>query len=185
MILKCGDKKSSSLFFVILPVLFLVGCEDKIKPNVLSSVDSKTLPQQESWNSQITISDSGIVRAVIDAGYFQVFETSRKTLLSEGVKVRFFNPDGSPGSILTSSTGTVDEITNNLEARGNVVVTSTERTQLFTEELYWDNARAMIHSPAFVRIVSPTERLQGVGLESDQSLKNYRIFRVTGETRAR
>ena len=34
---------------------------------------------------------------------------------------------------------------------------------------------------AFVDIVSPTEHIMGHGMESDQSLKNYRIFRVTGQ----
>jgi len=167
---------------LLIAILAVFGCEDKIKPTVLSSVNSQDLPQQESWNSQIVLSDSGRVRAIIDAGYLRVFEANKKTLLSEGVRVRFYNKDGTPGSVLTSDEGAVDEQTNDLEARGNVVVTSTDRTVLTTEELYWDEVRQLIHTPAFVRIVSPKERLQGIGLESDQQLRNYRIFRVTGET---
>lgn len=169
---------------IALPLLLLAlaGCENKIKPSVLSSIDSKTLPNQESWNSQIVLSDSGVVRAIIHSGYFQIFDVRKETLLSEGVKVRFYNMDGTPSSVLTSQTAVVHERTNNLEARGNVVVTSTDGTVLYTEELYWDERRQLIHTPAFVRIVSPKEKLQGVGLESDQQLRNYRIFRVTGET---
>ncbi len=163
-------------------IVVMTGCEEKIKPSVLSDIDSKDLPQQESWNSQIVLSDSGRIRAIIDAGYLRVFESSKRTLLSEGVKVRFFNRDGTPGSVLTSDEGAVDEHTDDLEARGNVVVTSRDRTVLYTEELYWDERRQLIHTPAFVRIESPKERLQGIGLESDQQLRNYRIFRVTGET---
>ena len=168
--------------WLIIATLVVAGCEDKIKPSVLSSVTSKDLPQQESWNSQIVLSDSGKVRAVIDAGYLRVFEANKRTLLSEGVRVRFYNRDGSAGSVLTSNEGAVDEGTNDLEARGNVIVTSTDRTILYSEELYWDEMRQLIHTPVFVRIVSPKERLQGVGMESDQQLRNYRIFRVTGET---
>lgn len=168
---------------VMLITLFLaIGCEEKIKPTVLTSLNGADLPQQESWNSQIVLSDSGRVKAIVDAGYLRVFESSKKTLLSESVRVRFFNRDGSAGSILTSEEGAVDEGTNDLEARGNVIVTSPDRTVLYSEELYWDEKRQLIHTPVFVRIISPKERLQGIGMESDQQLLHYRIFRVTGET---
>ncbi len=174
-----------SVSVILAASLTLAGCEDKVKPSVLSTVDSRTLPQQESWNSQIVISDSGVVRAIIHAGYFKVYASSRTTLLSDSMHVQFYDPDGTPTSLLTSREGAVDEVTNNLEARGSVVVTSESGTRLFTEELYWDQARELIHTPVFVRVISPKERLQGVGLESDQGLKNYRIFRVTGETTGR
>ncbi len=62
----------------LLPVfLSIPGCEDKVKPSVLTTVDSRTLPQQESWNSDIVVSDSGRVRAIIHAGYIRVYESSR------------------------------------------------------------------------------------------------------------
>ena len=38
---------------------------------------------------------------------------------------------------------------------------------------------------AFVEIISPTEEIRGVGLESDQSLTNYTILKVTGEAQPR
>ena len=157
------------------------GCEEKIKPTVLSTVDSQNIPQQESWNSHIVISDSGKIKAVVDAGYLKVYESSKQTLMSEGVVVHFFNEQGEQSSILTSREAKVDEGTNNLEAIGNVYVVSSDSTKLWTERLFWNNQRKLVHSPEFVRIKSLKEKLQGHGFESDQSLKNYRIFRVTGE----
>ena len=167
---------------IFVAAALMVGCEDKIKPSVLTTVDSQTLPQQESWNSEIVVSDSGKVRAVIHCGYFKVYATSRMTHMSDSVHVQFYDPDGRPTTVLTSREASIDEVTNNLEARKQVIVTSETGTLLTTEELYWDQKRQLIHTPVFVRIVSPKERLQGVGMESDQNLKNYRIFRVTGET---
>jgi LPS export ABC transporter protein LptC len=165
-------------------LLGIAGCEEKIKPAVLSTVDSRTLPQQESWNSTITVSDSGRVSAIIWAGYIQVFETSRKTYMSKGVKVRFFDPQGEQTSVLTSEEGTVDEATNNLEAHNHVIVVSRDSSRMSTEQLYWDNLRQLIYTLDFVRIKTVKEQLQGHGFESDQSLKHYRIFRVTGQTQA-
>jgi LPS export ABC transporter protein LptC len=76
----------------------------------------------------------------------------------------------------------VDETTNNLEARKNVVVVSSDSSQMTTEQLFWDNQRQLIYTPAYVEITTPKENIQGHGFESDQSLKHYRIFRVTGKS---
>jgi len=83
---------------------------------------------------------------------------------------------------LTSDEADVDETTNNLEARKNVVVVSSDSSRMRTEQLFWDNQRQLIYTPAYVYITTEKDKLQGQGFESDQSLKNYRIFRVTGES---
>lgn len=170
-----------SLFVPMLVALVMTACEEKIKPSVLPSVDSKTIPQQESWNSHIVISDSGKVRAIIDAGYLRMDEGSQQTHMSDGVVVHFFGTEGKQTSVLTSKEAIVDETTNNLEAIGDVLVVSEDSTKLRTEHLYWDNKRLLVHTPEFVHIVSPKEKLQGHGFESDQGLRNYKIFHVTGQ----
>lgn len=168
------------LLFIAL--LTFPACEEKIKPSVLSTVDSRTLPQQESWNSTIVVSDSGHICAIIWAGYIRVFESSQQTEMSQKVKVRFINPQGKLTSLLTSEEGSVDEVTNNMVARKNVVVVSSDSSRLTTEKLFWDNRRQLIYTPEYVEITTLKEKLQGHGFESDQSLKNYRVFRVTGQT---
>jgi len=168
--------------YLCTPMLIFSGCEEKIKPSVLSTIDSRTLPQQESWNSTIVVSDSGHITAIILAGYIRVFESDRKTQMSQGVRVRFFSPQGIQTSVLTSEEGSVDETTNNLEARKNVIVVSSDSSHMTTEQLFWDNQRQLIYTPAYVQITTVKDKLQGHGFESDQSLKNYRIFRVTGQS---
>jgi LPS export ABC transporter protein LptC len=105
--------------------------------------------------------------------------------MSQGVRVRFFDAKGAQTSILTSEKGSVDEITNNLEANTNVVVVSNDSSRMTTQRLKWDNERRLIYTPKdeYVEITTERENLQGYGFESDQSLKNYRIFRVTGQTK--
>ncbi len=168
------------LFLVALTFVF-TACEDKIKPSVLPTVDSKTIPQQESWNSRIVLSDSGVVRAVIDAGYLEVPEGSQQTHMSDGVVVHFYDQNGVQTSVLTSKEAIVDESSDNLEAIGDVLVVSSDSTKLRTQHLYWDNKRQLVHTPEFVRITSPTETLQGHGFESDQNLQHYKVFHPTGE----
>lgn len=170
--------KFSSL--VVCCLLLANGCEEKIKPSVLGGVSSNTLPTQESWNTTITFTDSAIVKAILKAGHISAFEASKLTNLDNGVHVDFFDEHGLHSSVLTSLTGKVDETTNNLEAIGNVVVVSDSGVVVETEKLFWDNARQLIHSNEFVKITSPKEKLQGHGFESDQNLKNYKIFKATG-----
>jgi LPS export ABC transporter protein LptC len=161
-------------------VLFLTGCEEKIKPSVLGGVSSTTLPSQESWNSTVVFSDTALVRAILKAGHISAFDNSRETLLDQGVHLDFFDEQGRHSSVLTSQTGKVDENTNNLEAIGNVVVVSDSGVVVQTERLFWNNTTQKIHSDAFVTITSPKEKLQGHGFESDQNLRNYTIFKVSG-----
>jgi LPS export ABC transporter protein LptC len=176
--------KSFCLWMFCSVALLSIGCEEKIQPSVISTVDSRTLPQQESWNSTIVVSDSGRINAIINAGYIRVSELSRQTQMSQGVKVRFFNPDGRQTSVLTSDEGTVDEGTNNLEARKNVVVVSSDSSHMTTEQLFWNNQRQLIYTPEYVQITTVKEKMQGHGFESDQNLKHYRVFQVTGQTQA-
>lgn len=172
---------------LVLLVLFWAlasGCGEKIKPTVIPGLDSKTLPQQESWNSTVMLSDSGKTRAVIYAGRIREFENPRETLLDLNITVHFYGEDGKETSVLTARGGKVDEMTNNLEASGDVLVVSNDSTRLRTERLFWDNKRQRVHTSDYVFITSPKEKVEGKGLESDQQLRNYRIFSVSGESRA-
>ena len=173
----------SSSLLIALCCLLLVACEEKIKPSVANTSVGQDVPTQESWNSHITFTDSGRVTAIVNAGHIAVFENTRYTLLDEDVRIDFFNEEQQHTSTLTAQRGKVNDVTHDLEAFGDVVVVSDSGTTLKTQELYWDNARQLIHTPNYVEITSSTEQIQGRGLESDQSLKNYRIFKVTGKAR--
>ena len=86
------------MFWVLLwgaaTALTFSGCEEKIKPAVLPALESRTLPSQESWKSDIIISDSGKIKALINAGYLRTYDDKRTTLLTEGVVVYFFDEQG-------------------------------------------------------------------------------------------
>ncbi len=178
-----GGMKRLFVFPAVL-LFLLAGCEEKIKPSVLPGIDSKSIPQQESWNSTIVLSDSGKLKAVIFAGYIQKYDTPSETWLRQGVKVYFYGDSAKHTSTLTSDEGRVDELTNNLEASGNVVVLSDDSTRLRSQKLFWDHSTQRIHTPEYVFITSPREQVQGKGFESDQQLRNYRIFRVTGQAKS-
>ncbi len=167
------------LCFLLL-ALTLFGCEEKIKPSVTDEAGSPSMPSQESWNSTVVFSDSGKVRGVLRAGHISVYAARMMTHMNDAVSVDFYNIEGEHTSILTSQEAWVNDRTKNLEAKGAVVVTADDGSILRTDRLYWDNRTRKIHTDRFVRITTPNEMIEGHGFESDQSLKYYKIFRVTG-----
>jgi LPS export ABC transporter protein LptC len=164
-------------------VLLLSACEEKIRPAVVPVGESRSAAQ-ESWKSTIRFTDSARVRAVLWAGHIAVFSAEGYTLLDDSMHIDFYNERGEHSSRLTARRGKVDDRTQDFEAHENVVVVSDSGTTLKTDSLFWRNADRKIHTNAFVDILSRTEHIMGHGLVSDQSLKNYRISRVTGQATA-
>jgi LPS export ABC transporter protein LptC len=161
-------------------LLLLGGCAGKINPSVLP-ISETALPSQESWRSTVYFTDSARIKAVLWAGHIADFQSRRITLLDDSVHVDFFDEAGRHTSLLTARRGKVDDATQDFVAYEKVVVVSDSGSTMRTDSLLWTNATRTIHTNAFVDITSPTEHIMGQGFVSDQDLKNYRIFRVTGQ----
>lgn len=166
-------------YLIIFCSILFYSCGDNIKPTVLDKANYN-YPEQESWNSVVIFSDSGITRAVLSAGHLMRFEGSSKTLIDQNMKVDFFDLNGEKTSTLTANSGWADESADDLFASGNVKIVSTNNVTIETEEINWKNSTQKIYSEKFVKIISPTEKLQGFGFESDQHLSNYKIYKVSG-----
>ena len=169
------------LIFLLLALIF-ISCEEKLKPSIVQ-INKSNIPSQESWNSTIIFTDSGRVRAILKANHIMVFQNKNITILNQGFRVDFFDESGKHTSYLIADSGAVNELTNNLKAFGKIVAVSDEGTKIETTEMFWDNKRKKIRSNAFVRITSSEEILEGYGFEADQDLKNYVIYKVSGETK--
>lgn len=171
-------------WFGLLLALMVGGCEEKIRPSVVT-VSQAEIPSQESWNSTVTFTDSGKVKAILWSGHIASYAPRQFTLLSDSVHVDFFDEFERHTSLLTARRGKVNDRTQDFAAYENVIVISDSGTTLRTDSLYWDNATRKIRTEAFVDIVSPTEHIMGHGMVSDQGLKNYTIFKVTGQAMTR
>jgi LPS export ABC transporter protein LptC len=172
-----------AIFFSLILTLVVCACEERIKPSVITDLKTNGLPSHESWNTTITFSDSGRIQAILKVGHLEKYEDVQRTILDSGLHVDFFDEKGNHTSVLTALNGIVDDRTHDLEAMGNVVVVSDSGRTLRTEQLFWKNSARRVHSDQFVKITSPKEEIQGQGLDSDEALKNYRIYQVTGQTR--
>jgi LPS export ABC transporter protein LptC len=144
-----------------------------------TDLKSGEIPDQESWKSSVTFSDSGNVKAILNAGHISVFNSKAYTLIDSGAIVDFYK-NGDKVSTLTGKNGKVLDATKDIEIYDSVVVINKEGSILKTSKLYWNNKLQKVSTDVFVKITTPKEDIEGIGFESDQNLKNYTIYKVTG-----
>ncbi|MBA4251552.1 MAG: LPS export ABC transporter periplasmic protein LptC [Chlorobiaceae bacterium] len=167
------------IIFLFVGLIIFSGCgNDSIKPPV-SEIKIAELPAQESWNSTIVFTDSGRTQAIVQVGHLRSFTNAQETLIDDNLKIDFYDNNEIVTSTLKSRRGRVDDKTKDLYAYEDVKVVNNEGTTITTEELMWRNSDSKIVSNKFVTIISPTEKIQGFGFESDQYLRNYVIYRIT------
>ena len=168
------------IIFGIVILFLLAGCQHPKVPIIITeNSPQEKIPAQESWTSKVVFTDSGKTKAILHAGHIRVYYETQETLLDSNVKVDFYDLNQTHSSVLTSKKGRVDDATENLWARDSVVVVSDSGVTIQTEELMWRNKDRKIVSDKFVTIISPKEKIQGYGFESDQGLKNYIIYHIT------
>ncbi|CAN5512184.1 hypothetical protein BH10BAC6_BH10BAC6_08610 [soil metagenome] len=139
-------------------------------------------PSHISYNVHVTFLDSASKKAVLQSAVARVWEEKQETTMGDTVIVDFYSQTSQKRlARLTSDSALVDDRTKNMTAIGHVYVWSdSSRTSLATTRLNWDSQRAILYSTEYVKIISPSETIEGQGFESDQYLTNYRIFRVRG-----
>jgi len=170
-------------FLLIFLVYFLVDCTSIEEQTPAGSIDPKGIPDQESWESTITITQDGKKFAEIWAGYISFYNVQGKTFLKDSIHGDFFDKDGSHNSVLTADSGIVFNQTNNLIAFGEVVVVSDSGIVLETQELRWDNEKQKIMSDVPVRFTTQDDTLVGDSFVSDPDLSNYEIRNARGYSR--
>lgn len=144
-----------------------------------TDLKSGEIPDQESWKSSVVFSDSGNVKAILNAGHISVYNSKAYTLIDSGAIVDFYKT-GEKVSTLTGKRGKVLDVTKDIEMYDSVIVVNKEGSVLKTSKLYWNNKSQKVSTDVFVKITTPKEDIEGIGFESDQNLKNYTIYKVTG-----
>lgn len=182
----------------------LAGCEYRAASEASAALEQETeratAPDQVTGDARFFIYENDRPRALVDAKRMERYERedSTYTLLHS-------RPDSSLASGASDSTGgrvtarifaeKKDSVTATIQsdrlvyrgdeqrfdARGRVVVTTAAGKRLESEHLAWLEEKRRITTPGFVRITTPTDRIQGYGLRADENLDSYQLRRVTGQ----
>jgi LPS export ABC transporter protein LptC len=140
------------------------------------SARNRPLPDQVIRGFGLTETTMGEKDWHMDAEKAYVYD-KRNILEAESVKVTFFNRVGEVRSVLTADYGRLNRNTDDMEATGNVVVTSSDSVVLETNSLRWESDAREIASDDSVRIVRRRDVLTGWGFRGDPDLGSFRILR--------
>ena len=172
-------------FYLTTLLLFLVlisNCSKREDQTGMINSETEVMPEQESWNSEITLTSNGKRIALVRSGHMAQFGRKKLILLDDKVEIDFYDSDENHTSLLTAEFGEINERTKNLKATGNVIVVSDSGETLYTEELFWNNEQHKIISEVDVMITIGTDTLYGIGFESDAGLDNWTIKKPKGRT---
>ncbi|OUX20767.1 MAG: LPS export ABC transporter periplasmic protein LptC [bacterium TMED250] len=159
--------------------LFIFACNNTELNKIGETRDG--LPDAESWNATITLTNKGSKRAVIKSGHLQKYQQRQYILLDQKVDADFFNEEEIYTSNLKSEIAEIDESKDFLIAMGNVVVVSDSGVSLFTDTLSWDNVEEKVFTDdRVVFITEQNDTLYGIGFKSDIELNNWEIMQPTG-----
>ncbi len=166
---------------MLLAILTFSGCaEPEIKDKTAPAPEAE-IPLHTIWGFSMVLMDSSITKSTVSSAMAIVNDKRQETLLDSAVRVEFMNATSQRVGLLTADSAKIDDRTRNMFAYGKVkVVSDSTRTTLTSTMLMWNNDKQLLYTPEKVHIVTPTEIIDGTGLESDQYLKNYKIFRVSG-----
>lgn len=163
------------------------GCgDDRSSRSSPVATDTTTgpVPEQVSWDPVFTLMEDGDQRAILRAPRMEQYETEDSTYaLLDGtpgrVHAQVFDAAGDSSATITANRVLYFDRQGRFEAFDSVVVVTPEGKRLTTEHLTWSQGDRSLRTRRFVRIVTPSEVVQGNGLVADEDLDTYRIGRFT------
>ncbi len=174
-----GGRMAIAALAIAVALAPLAGCAGD-EP-VFTPPRAANLPSQEVTDFTLRESDTGRPEWILESRYAATY-SGRGLIVARDVKIDFYDTEGNKYSRLTAREGTVEQPQNDMEARGKVVVTTTDGVRIETESLRFLNRQRKIVSDEFVRLEKNGDVVTGIGFESDPSLDHFRIKREVRAT---
>jgi LPS export ABC transporter protein LptC len=169
---------------ILIAFVFAVAaCSSKKEPPVATHSPLADSADQVMYGASFVLTDKGLSRAQMQGDTLYFFEDNSR-IESENPHITFFTATGAKDAVLTARHGTSNTRTNNMVARGNVVVVSEDGRHLTTQELIYNQQKNEISSDSAFVLTEPDRRLEGIGFRSDPNMKNIQILKgVSGIAR--
>lgn len=161
--------------------LAAAGCaEQGMRPSTSLAVADSA--DQVLYRMSTRVVDEGLQRSYVVAETAYVYQ-ARQVMDLRQLRMTFFDDQGRQTSVLTARQGLYTMTNQSLDARGDVVVESTEGKKLETEHLIYDKGAMQVRSDTTFTYTSPAEILTGAGFTSDLEFRNVVIDRPRGRQR--
>lgn len=153
-------------------------CTDRAAPVQVAKSALADSADQVMFHIKTVLTDRGLLRAELESDSAFFFDDNTRIELRK-VNTTFFTSTGERSSVLTAREGTYNTRMRETEARGNVVVVSTEGRRLETAQLKYQQGQNEISSDSAFVLTERGRRLEGIGFVSDPDMKNVRVKNVT------
>ena len=163
---------------VLVPALLVLSCAGD-EPTLTGTAELPAgrpglgAPDQVVENGEHVITAQGVKKAILVAEQLHFYNQAGK-VFGDTIQVSFFDDSGQFQSTLTALEGEMSQRSDDMIARGNVVVRGSGST-IRTEELHYDPQRNLVTSDKPTEIFQQGNQIRGQGVESDPALTNIRI----------
>lgn len=142
-------------------------------------------PDEVTTDLEVFYNDSGAAQIRIYAKLAETFtKPERITKLKDGIKVDFFNSDGTIVSTLTALYGEVNFNTGKIFVQDSVQLRNHAKDQVLeTEQLFWNQKDSTIYTYKNVVVRTPKDILYGRGIRSKHTFNEdkFQFFEPYGE----
>lgn len=166
-----------------LSVLASFACSDPgVRPSAVAGVADTADQVMLKMSTRIT--NEGVLRSWVEADTAFMYQRSQMMDLRQ-FTARLLDEKGNLKSTLTADRGLYTTYSNKLDARGHVVITSTDGDKIRTEHLIYDKqANQVLIDTAFV-YDSKKGRLTGNSLRSDIDFTNVTVAQPKGQQKGK
>ena len=162
-------------------LILLISCENDF--NLLQEVHQKKGNEELVRDVVLHYTDSGRLEVLLKAPVI------KRTLLNniplqeftEGIYCEFYDDSLRLKARLTARYAIRDENKRIMTARDQVVLVSADSTRLESEELIWDEGRAIVYSNKFVKWSRGKEVGTGFFFQADQSFKKIQMRKTEAD----
>ncbi len=144
-----------------------IGIEEAKQVNIIYSIGDKTKAQ---------LTAPYMLRHEVDTPYVEFTKTLHTDFFDDSLRIE---------SRMDAHYGRYMETDSKVFLKDSVVVSNVKGDTLYCDELYWDRARAgkEFYTDKPVRIRTPTEIIDGDGLDAPQDFKSWHVINGRGTVR--
>ncbi len=154
-------------------------CRDAAAPPTARRSELPDSADQIMFGMRHALTAGGIRRADLDADTALFYEQGNRIDLRR-VNTVFYTRDGAKNGTMVAQRGALDQRTQVLDARGDVVVTSVDGRKLTSPHVTYDRGANQISSDTSFVFTQPRGTLSGIGFRSDPQLRNVTVLKGAG-----
>lgn len=168
---------------VLLVLLCMMGCNRRdVRLRASAIADRATMPTLEATDVKTIISDSGVVRYLIQAKTWKVFDKADTPYweFPDGIYLEQFNSELKPEAIVEADYAYYDEEAQIWRLEGNVKAMNLEGEHFQSPLLFWNQKEETVYSDTTIVIIRDLSIIEGKGFRSNQEMTEYTILKPTG-----